>query len=157
MSTVSKTNGEIRDFVKSGYKYLTLEFPSTIEYEGETYPCAATLFYAFKSTNPKIMRKIARLSPNKARQKIANLPYNEDYEENKEFYLEKALMLKFKNPVLANWLVGTYPKKLVNVVTHMDDWIGVRIDGSGYNALGKALMKIRDNLMAEREMAKNKQ
>jgi predicted NAD-dependent protein-ADP-ribosyltransferase YbiA (DUF1768 family) len=92
------------------------------------------------------MRKIARLSPNKARQKVANLPPNEDYEENKEFYLEKALSLKFRNKVLANWLMGTYPKNLVNVVTHMDDWIGVRVDGKGYNALGKALMKVRDIL-----------
>ena len=154
MSTVSKTNEEIRDFVKTGYKYLTLEFPSAIEYEGETYPCAATLFYALKSTNPKIMRKIARLSPNKARQKVANLPYNEDYEENKEFYLEKVLLLKFKNQVLANWLIATYPKNLVNVVTHMDDWIGVRQDGKGYNALGKALMKVRDILIEQKNSEK---
>jgi predicted NAD-dependent protein-ADP-ribosyltransferase YbiA (DUF1768 family) len=155
MSTVTKTNGEIRDFVKTGYKYLTLEFPSAIEYEGETYPCAATLFYALKSTNPKIMRKIARLSPNKARQKVANLPYNEDYEKNKEFYLEKVLMLKFKNQVLANWLIATYPKNLVHVVTHMDDWIGVRQDtGKGENALGKALMKVRDILIEQKNASK---
>jgi predicted NAD-dependent protein-ADP-ribosyltransferase YbiA (DUF1768 family) len=100
------------------------------------------------------MRKIARLSPNKARQKVANLPYNEDYEENKEFYLEKVLLLKFKNQVLANWLIATYPKNLVNVVTHMDDWIGVRQDGKGYNALGKALMKVRDILIEQKNSEK---
>jgi predicted NAD-dependent protein-ADP-ribosyltransferase YbiA (DUF1768 family) len=148
-----KNENEIRDFVASGYRYLTLEYPVEIKYEGETYPNAATLFYAFRATNPKIMRKMARLSPNKARQKAMNLPANPDWDNNKEFYLEKALLLKFQNGALANWLMKTNPKKLVNVVTHMDDWIGVRMDGSGYNALGKALEKVRSILLKENNIA----
>jgi predicted NAD-dependent protein-ADP-ribosyltransferase YbiA (DUF1768 family) len=36
----------------------------------------------------------------------------------------------------------------------MDDWIGVRQDGKGYNALGKALMKVRDILIEQKNSEK---
>lgn len=129
------------------YGFLSLEHPCIIEYEGIKYDNAATLFYAMRSTNPKIMRKIARLSPNKARQKASGLPDNPDYDCNKMFYLEQVNRLKFNSsPTLSAWLLETDPKKLVNTITHRDTWIGVRIDGTGENALGEALMTIRGEL-----------
>lgn len=93
--------------------------------------------------------KFQRLNPMKARAKAQNI-VNEDWEENKEFYLEKALRCKFdSNPDLIKQLLRTGQAKLINNVTHLDDWIGVRKE-KGYNALGKALMKLREEYKEEK-------
>ena len=123
--------------------FLALEYPCKIEYEGITYENAATLFYALKCNDKGMIRKMARLSPNKARQKVAALK-NEDWEANKAYYLRLANSLKFEsNPDLKEKLLKTEDAELINEVTHMDNWIGVRSDGSGQNALGKTLMELR--------------
>ena len=133
------------------YEFLSLEFPCKILYEDEEYATAAVLFYAMRADNKRARIRIARLSPLKARSKSLALPENPDYDDNREDYLYKANKAKFdSNPTLKALLIKTHPKELVNTVTHFDDWIGVsNRNGKGKNALGKSLMKLRDEYIAE--------
>lgn len=124
-------------------EFLSLDYLCDVTFDDITYPSATNLFYAMKATDRGMMRKIARLSPKKVRQKMASWE-NEDWETNKLHYLEKACRVKFDtNPELKKQLIATGDAELINRVAHMDDWLGVRQDGSGKNSLGKVLMKIR--------------
>ena len=87
--------------------------------------------------------KFQRLSAIKARAKSSQI-VNEDWEEHKEFYLETANRAKFdSNPDLKKQLLKTGNATLLNNVTHLDEWMGIRKD-RGYNALGKVLMRLRE-------------
>lgn len=130
---------------KGAHDFLALEFPCQITYEGVEYANAATLFYSLRATNERSRERIARLSPLKARQKSSALPGNPEYDDNREYYLKLACRAKFDaNPTLKALLLKTANRQLVNNVTHRDDWIGVRLDGRGENALGKVLMDLRE-------------
>ena len=133
------------------YEFLSLEFPCKILYEDEEYSTAAVLFYAMRTDNKRARIRIARLSPLKARSKSLALPENPEYDNNRESYLYKANKEKFDaNPTLKALLIKTHPKELINTVTHFDDWIGVSSrNGKGYNALGKVLMKLRQEYVNE--------
>ncbi len=128
------------------YGFLALEHPCKVVYNDNVYGNAAVLFYALRATTERSRAKIARLSTNKARQKSSALPENLDYDENRDHYLKVALRAKFEsNPGLKTMLLKTKPKELINTVSYLDDWIGIReSNGRGSNMLGKALMELRD-------------
>lgn len=126
------------------FEFLANEYRCDVKWEEYTFQSAAALFYAFKALDSKgSFAKFQRLNPLKARSKAANIA-NEDWEENKEFYLEQAVRAKFdSNPDLVKQLLRTGSATLLNNVTHLDDWIGIRKE-KGENALGKCLMKLRE-------------
>ena len=128
------------------YGFLALEHPCKVVYNDNVYSNAAVLFYAMRATNERSRMKIARLSTNKARQKSSALPENPDYDENRYHFLKVALRAKFdSNTDLRDKLLKTKPKELINTVSYLDDWIGIReSNGRGDNMLGKALMELRD-------------
>lgn len=144
---------------EGAHGFLALEFPCKIEYEGLEYSNAATLFYAMRAINDSSRKRIARLSPLKARQKSAALPENPEYDDNREEYLKLANKLKFdSNPTLRALLIKTANRQLINTVTHRDDWIGVRENGKGgENALGKVLMELREQYAKEAKPTKRVQ
>lgn len=126
------------------WEFLSNEYTCEVKYENYTFQSAASLFYALKATDKGAFRKFQKLSPLKAKSKMQLLPPNEEYENNKEEYLMKAVKAKFdSNPNLIKLLLKTGNAKLLNNVTHLDDWIGIRKD-KGYNALGKVLMRLRE-------------
>lgn len=138
---------EITSFTKK-FEFLSNEYNCVVKYDDYIFQSSASLFYAFKAVDKGSFMKFQRLSPIKARAKAQKL-VNDDWEENKEFYLEKALRAKFdSNPDLKAQLLKTGKATLLNNVTHLDDWIGIRND-KGYNALGKALMKLREEYKEE--------
>lgn len=128
------------------YNFLSLEYPCEITYEGIKFNNAATLLYALKSDyDLGSMRKYARLSPAKARQKAAK-EINYDFEDNLSHYVYVACRAKFNsNPELKKKLKDTKDAKLINVVPYNDSRLGVYM-GRGDNLLGKTLMDIRDEL-----------
>lgn len=134
---------EITSFTNR-FEFLSNEYNCTVKYKDYTFQSSASLFYAFKAIgNIGSFMKFQRLNPAKARAKAQKI-VNEEWEENKEFYLEKAIRAKFdSNPELVKQLLRTGNATLLNNVTHLDDWIGIRKD-RGYNALGKVLMKLRE-------------
>ena len=136
------------------FEFLANEYRCDVKWEEYTFQSAAALFYAFKALDSKgSFAKFQRLNPLKARSKAANIA-NEDWEENKEFYLEQAVRAKFdSNPDLVKQLLRTGSATLLNNVTHLDDWIGIRKE-KGENALGKCLMKLREEYK-EKESEKN--
>ena len=137
-----KNSNDIESFTDK-YEFLSNEFPCDIEYKGIHFNSAAVLFYALKCDNLRSMKKFSKLNPGNARKKLYTIPYNEEYEDNKEEILKKVVKLKFdSNDYLRKKLVETYPKKLINTVTYPDTWLGVRY-GEGQNYLGEVLMDLR--------------
>lgn len=128
------------------YAFLALEHPCQVVYDDHIYGNAAVLFYALRATTERSRMKIARLSTNKARQKSSALPDNPEYDDNREYFLKLAVKAKFdSHPALRAKLLKTRPKELINTVTYLDNWIGVReSNGRGDNMLGKVLMEVRD-------------
>ena len=127
------------------YEFLSLEYPCDIKYEGIVFKNAATLLYALKSDDVGSMRKYARLSTSKARQKAAK-ENNETYDTNFEDYVRKVCKLKFsQHGDLANKLKDTHPYTLVNMLKYNDTKLGIYM-GRGENLLGKVLADIREEL-----------
>lgn len=136
------------------YDFLNLAYPCTITFNNVKFTSAAQIFYAQKSLDTNSYIKFSRLNPNKARAKAANLPDPENYDELKMDHLYNANKLKFdQNPSLKKKLLKLKDKKLINNVLYRGEWIGVYL-GKGKNALGKVLMKLRDEYLAEQESEK---
>lgn len=134
---------EISSFTNK-WEFLSNEYKCPVRFEEYTFQSAASLFYAFKALKSKgSFAKFQRLAPLKAKSKAQQL-ISEDWEEHKEEYLETAVRAKFdSNPDLIKKLLKTGNLPLINNVTHLDEWIGVR-KGKGENMLGKVLMKLRE-------------
>ena len=134
---------EITSFTNR-FEFLANEYNCPVKFEEYTFQSAAALFYALKAIENKgSFMKFQRLSAIKARAKSSQI-VNEDWEEHKEFYLETANRAKFdSNPDLKKQLLKTGNATLLNNVTHLDEWMGIRKD-RGYNALGKVLMRLRE-------------
>ena len=141
MKEMSKTISSFSD----EYEFLSLDYPCNIDYEGITFKNAAILLYALKSNDKGSMRKYARLSSNKARQKAAK-QMNDEYDYNFRKYVYKVCKLKFmQNEDLANKLKATDSDTLINTLTYNDTKLGIYM-GKGENILGKVLMKIREDI-----------
>lgn len=142
------SQSEITSF-SGKYEFLSNEYKCSVKFEEYEFQSATALFYAFKALESKgSFAKFQRLNPLKAKSKAQQL-INEDWEDNKEFYLETAVKAKFdSNPDLVKQLLETGDVPLLNNVTHLDDWIGIR-KGKGENALGKVLMRLRDEYRKE--------
>ena len=137
VQTISSFSGD--------YEFLSLEYPCDITYEGITFKNAATLLYALKSLDKGSMRKYARLSVSKARQK-ASKEVNDEYTYNFKKYVYKVCKLKFtQNGNLANKLKETHPYTLVNMLKYNDTKLGIYM-GKGENILGKTLAQIREEI-----------
>ena len=133
------------------FEFLSNEYNCKVEYDNYVFQSASALFYAFKAKTQGAFMKFQRLSPLKAKSKSQKLEYNEDYEKNKKYYLKKAVNAKFtSNPDLKLRLLKTGNTILVNTITHLDTWIGVK-NNIGENMLGKVLMELRSQYFEERK------
>ena len=131
------------------YEFLSNSYNCDIEYDGIKYTNAATAFIAQQCTDEGAKRKFARLAVNKARAKARNLPYNEEFEDNRLDIMRAILKAKFdQNPKLKRYLMGTKRLILVNNIGYRDEFWGV-YNESGKNMLGKLLMELRDNYYKE--------
>lgn len=140
---------EIKKF-EGYYEFLSNEYNCDVKYEDFVFQSSASLFYAFKAKTEGAFIKFQRLSPLKARSKMQKMEENDDYEDNKKYYLKEAVKAKFiSNPSLKIKLLKTQNAKLINTVTHRDTWIGVR-DGIGENMLGKVLEELREEFRKEK-------
>jgi predicted NAD-dependent protein-ADP-ribosyltransferase YbiA (DUF1768 family) len=127
------------------YAFLTMDYPCEIKCGDIVFKNAGTYLYALKTDDVGSMRKYARLSMNKARQKAANI-INDNFTEDFEMYVMRACMDKFtQNPDLAKKLKATGDAELINVVQYNDPKLGVYM-GHGENILGKVLTKIRSSI-----------
>ncbi len=134
---------EILQF-RDEYAFLSNGFPAEVTYGGITYPCAASAFLASKCEKEADRKTIARMNPDKAKQKYAAKQGSPAWEARKTEVMEEIVRLKFsQNPELVRRLIETGNLKLINGAKKDTFW-GVDLNTwEGENRLGTILMKVR--------------
>lgn len=136
------------------YFFLSNFFLCPILYKGKAYPSAEYLFQALKTKN-KDAREVIRLAPTPARAKRLgrHVKLRPDWEKIKDDVMFQVLIFKFaQNHDLQSLLKKTagYDLEEGNM-WHDQYWGSCRckkhIDVQGRNQLGKALMKLRNQLL----------
>jgi ribA/ribD-fused uncharacterized protein len=123
-----------------------------IEIEGLIFDSSEAAYQAMKTLDPIARGKFQELTPSESKKFGRTLELREDWDEVKIEIMEEIVRQKFnKNPKLAQKLIETYPRQLVEGNWWGDDFWGVDIKNHrGQNNLGKILMKIRDELMQKK-------
>ena len=133
------------------YEFLSNSYNCKIYDEKDklTYSNIESALIAQKSTDFGTRRKFTRLNAMKARKKESSIPDNYEWEDNKDKIMYSFIVDKFKKgSSLADKLIKTGNKILINAVSYPDEYYGVHY-GKGENKLGKMLMKRREELLAE--------
>ncbi|KAL1724538.1 hypothetical protein EV715DRAFT_269037 [Schizophyllum commune] len=127
--------------------------PHSVRYKGKRYPTSEHLYQAFKfmKHKPYLAEHIRTCSSAPLRALIEARRFEpenrRDWEERKVEKMEKALWYKFTQHLdLWQELVNTGDAELVENSPY--DWFwGIGQDGKGRNELGKALMRLRKELV----------
>ncbi len=134
-------------------------------YEGKElsnfYPCKVKLKmygteYAFKNaeaayqahkTTKGNQHLFSTLSGKEAKEIVKTFPHVDGWGElTKDAAMKRVLQAKFtQNPELQEYLVSTYPKKLIHWAP-WDTYWGWSEKNNGWNILGVLLMELRDEL-----------
>lgn len=133
------------------YEFLSNSYNCKIYDEKDelTYSNIESALIAQKSTDYGTRRKFTRLNAMKARKKESSIPDNYEWEDNKDKIMYSFIVDKFKKgSSLADKLIKTGNKILINAVSYPDEYYGVHY-GKGENKLGKMLMKRREELLAK--------
>lgn len=132
------------------YAFLSNFYESPINFQGEIFPTVEHLFQARKTIDPNAFLEI-RLAetPGRAKRLGRRVALRPDWEEIKDDVMMDALRRKFCNPNLFHLLAATGSEELVEGNTWHDNYWGdchcPRCKNiPGKNALGKMLMKLRD-------------
>ena len=129
------------------YAFLSNDFPAGTVYEGVAYPCAASAFLASKCGDPADRQAIAKMRPDKARQKYGMKQGSPAWTERRIPIMESIVRLKFlQHPDLADRLIATGSRKLINGGKKDPFWGFNLITWEGENRLGRILMKLREEL-----------
>lgn len=134
----------IDDF-RGKYRFLSNFQASTVEYEGELYPTVENAYQAAKTLNLYAREEFTRISAKEAKRAGKTLTLREDWEEVKFDIMLNLVRQKFCYKPLADKLLATGDKELVEGNWWGDTYWGV-CRGNGENNLGKILMKVRDEL-----------
>ena len=134
---------EILQF-KEKYAFLSNNYPAAVKYEEIVYPCAASAFFSTKSNDPAEKKLIARMSPDKVKQKYNAKPGTDEWKEHKTNIMKEIVRLKFyQHPELMDLLMATGKRKLINGGKKDTFWGVNLITWEGENNLGTILMEIR--------------
>ena len=129
---------------KDDYEFLSNFYPSSICYEGITYPTVEHAFQAAKTLDPTERQKIANLStPAKAKAAGRKVQLREGWNEIRTTIMRVIIEIKFTNPTLMTLLQNTGEATLIEGNTWNDTFWGV-CRGKGQNWLGKILMETRE-------------
>ncbi|KIP09428.1 hypothetical protein PHLGIDRAFT_29042 [Phlebiopsis gigantea 11061_1 CR5-6] len=127
-----------------------------VSYNGRRYPTGEHLFQAFKfmDTNPRLAEHIRGLrSPREALREATRLRSQQrsDWFDVNVGFMEIILRAKFsQHPYLRRKLLDTGNRELLED-SPVDSFWGIGADGQGSNELGKALMRVRDEIRVEIE------
>jgi ribA/ribD-fused uncharacterized protein len=137
----------IRHFSGS-YRFLSNFYHAKVELDGDVYPTVEHAFQAAKAPDKRDRRKIREApSAARARQLGRRLKLRPNWEEMKMDIMWQLLESKFSSPRLARWLVGTYPRDLIEGNNWGDTYWGVDEVLGGQNVLGSLLMLVREGIM----------
>ena len=135
---------------KDEYEFLHNYFPHPIEYEGILYPTNEHAFQAAKTHDEKLRKQIAACeTPGKAKEMGNCISLRSDWEDVKTSVMEELCRLKFADAELKAQLLATAGCYLIEG-NHWGDTCWGMVNGKGENRLGKILMSLRDELLADR-------
>lgn len=114
------------------YGFLSNFWPSPIQYIGRDYATVEHAYQAAKTLDPQESAAIqGAATPGHAKRLGQACSLRPDWDEVKVGIMHELLQLKFQDPELRGWLLGTG---------------AVEIRGEGKNVLGLLLMQIRDEV-----------
>lgn len=129
------------------------------DYEGNEFTSAEAMFQSYKTTDPKIRAKFAKMNPKEAKAAGRKVKLRSDWEEIKFDVMWYVVYQKFaQNTLLARKLIETSGMRLVEGNTWGDKyWGAVPTDvpvkdknvtiWEGENRLGQILMQVRHILL----------
>ncbi|KAI0001116.1 DUF1768-domain-containing protein [Russula vinacea] len=126
-----------------------------VEYHDQIYPTAEHLFQALKfmDTDPALAERIRRLPTARMAQQEARQQAHRqrtDWLDVNIFMMDKVLDRKFsQHRALRHMLRNTGSRELIED-SPIDSFWGIGSDGRGRNELGKALMRLREQLQGRR-------
>ena len=130
------------------YEFLSnfYEMPTMILREGLRYRTVEHAFQAAKTLDDKLRGKIRdAATPNQAKKLGRAVKLRSDWNDVRIMVMEDLLRLKFAIPLMRKKLLDTGDLELVEGNDWQDRFWGV-CDGQGENQLGKALMRVRDEI-----------
>ena len=130
------------------------DFQAPIVYEGIEYSSAEAAFQASKSDDPAERKRMAKMNPEKVKQRGNQLTPKPGWESMKDEIMAEILQLKFRqNPELRERLLATGDRRLINGGKGKKDiyWGLNTITWEGENRLGELLMNLRGDLYREKE------
>ena len=135
------------DYFREEYFFLSNFYPAKLIFEGITYHSAKAAFQAQKLADSSARAAFAELSPDEAKRRGKSTPLRPDWEDVKLDVMRKIVYAKFtQNPHLAQWLIDTGKKPLVEGNTWGDVYWGVDLrTGEGENHLGQILSSLRED------------
>lgn len=127
------------------FAFLSNFYPSSLRYEGISYPTVEHAFQAAKVLDARERLNIVGApTPAKAKQLGRRVKLRPDWEEVKIPIMFELVLQKFTvHDHLRKLLEATHPHELIEVNYWHDTFWGV-CGGVGENNLGKILMKVRD-------------
>lgn len=140
-------------FFRGEYDFLSNFFEAGIEYKGICYRNNEAAFQAQKCLSEEAKWEFSYLSAAKAKRKGRQVDLRPDWEEVKIGIMEEIVREKFsQNPYLAEKLISTKDRKLVEGNTWKDTFWGVDAEKrKGENHLGVILMKVRKDLTRNKQ------
>jgi ribA/ribD-fused uncharacterized protein len=134
------------------FEFLSNFWPSTVEFEGMSFPTVENAYQAAKSENPLERILFMNMQPGQAKRFGRKLPVlRPNWEEVKEAVMFDLLRQKFEQPHLRLKLKATGAQSLIEGNWWHDNYWGscrcIEHKGRvGQNRLGFLLMKLRDAL-----------
>lgn len=132
------------------FRFLSNFWAASVQYEGRWY---GTVEHAYQAAKTEDLHERAKIQ-NAATASIAKhmgkyVPMRERWNDLRLGIMEDLVRQKFTgNPALRQKLIATDPAELIEGNSWNDRFWGV-CRGSGENHLGKILMKVRAELLAE--------
>ena len=132
------------------YYFLSNFYEVSIEYDGLTYGSSEAAFQAQKCMTKEEKLAFTEYDPDKSKRAGKRVKLRSDWEDVKIRIMEDILRAKFtQHEDIAQRLIDTGERNLVEGNNWGDVFWGVdAATGEGENHLGKALMKIRGELIA---------
>lgn len=129
------------------YYFLSNMYPTHVQFEGLTYPCAESAFQAAKCLLMEERQAFTNMNGYEAKKAGRRVVLRGDWESVKLDIMKTILMNKFSKPYLREKLLQTQDAELIEGNTWNDTFWGVDIrSGKGLNHLGKLLMQVRDSV-----------
>jgi len=135
--------------LKGQFSFLSNFYPCSINYEGIEYPSVEHAYQAAKTTSVNSKKWIASLeAPVEAKRKGRLLVVRDDWDTIKVDVMTHLCVIKFSKDPLKSLLIETFPMVIQEGNWWGDTFWGV-CNGQGDNILGKILMRVRADIIAE--------